>query len=42
MLPFIQIIHNSILSLNDSKYFAGIAMLIVNIGSRYITLGLSK
>lgn len=42
MLPFIQIIHNSILSLNDSKYFAGVAMLIVNIGSRYITLGLSK
>ena len=42
MIPFIQIIHNSILSLNNSKYFAGIAMLIVNIGSRYITLGLSK
>ena len=42
MLPFIQIIHNSILSLNNSKYFAGVAMLIVNIGSRYITLGLSK
>ena len=42
MLPFLQIIHNSILSLNDSKYFAGVAMLIVNIGSRYITLGLSK
>jgi len=42
MFPFLQIIHNSILSLNDSKYFAGIAMLIVNIGSRYITLGLSK
>ena len=42
MLPFIQIIHNSILSLNNSKYFAGVAMLIVKIGSRYITLGLSK
>ena len=42
MLPFIQIIHNYILSLNDSKYFAGVAMLIVNIGSRYIILGLSK
>ena len=42
MFPFIQIIHNSILSLNNSKYFAGVAMLIVNIGSRYITLGLSK
>lgn len=42
MLPFLQIIHNSILSLNNSKYFAGLAMLIINIGSRYITLGLSK
>ena len=42
MLPFLQIIHNSILSLNNSKYFAGVAILIVNIGSRYITLGLSK
>ena len=42
MLPFLQIIHNSVLSLNNSKYFAGVAMLIVNIGSRYITLGLSK
>ncbi len=42
MIPFLQIIHNSVLSLNNSKYFAGVAMLIVNIGSRYITLGLSK
>lgn len=42
MNSFFLTIHNSILSLNNSKYFAGIAMLIVNIGSRYITLGLSK
>ena len=29
-------------SLNSSKYFAGIMMLTLNIGSKYITLELSK
>jgi len=28
--------------LNESKYSAGIAMLILNIGSKYISIGLSK
>lgn len=28
--------------INDSKYSAGIAMLILNIGSKYISIGLSK
>jgi hypothetical protein len=28
--------------LNDNKYFAGIVMLIMNIGSKYITIELSK
>ena len=28
--------------LNDSKFFAGIIMLMLNLGSRYITLNLSK
>ena len=42
MSEVFSIIHNSVMSLNNSKYFAGIAMLIVNIGSRYVTLGFSK
>lgn len=42
MSEVLSIIHNSVLSLNNSKYFAGIAMLVVNIGSRYVTLGFSK
>lgn len=29
-------------ALNNSKFFAGIIMLIMNIGSKYVTLGLSK
>jgi len=28
--------------LNDNKYFAGVVMLIMNIGSKYITIELSK
>lgn len=42
MSNLIAILNDSISSLNNSKYFAGIAMLIVNIGSRYVTLGFSK
>ena len=29
-------------NLNESKYSAGIAMLMLNIGSKYISIGLSK
>jgi hypothetical protein len=32
----------SIRSLNNSKFFAGIVMLMLNIGSKYITIELSK
>lgn len=35
-------IHNSIMSLNSSAYFSGIVMLMLNIGSKYITIELSK
>lgn len=35
-------IHNNIMSLNSSKFFAGILMLVVNIGSRYVTIQFSK
>ena len=29
-------------NLNNSKYFAGLVMIMLNIGSKYITIGLSK
>ena len=37
-----KIFINNIYSLNSSKFFAGIIMLTLNIGSKYITLELSK
>ena len=36
------LLNNSLLSINNSKIFAGIIMIIINIGSRYIPLGFSK
>ena len=41
-LPYWKIFINNIYSLNSSKFFAGIVMLTLNIGSKYITLELSK
>ena len=35
-------IHNAVVSLNDSKYFSGLIMIMLNIGSKYITVELSK
>lgn len=35
-------VHNYISSLNSSKYFAGICMIILNIGSKYVSIELSK
>ena len=35
-------INNYIISLNNSKFFAGLIMIILNIGSRYIELKFSK
>jgi hypothetical protein len=35
-------IHNSIQKLNGSKLFAGLVMLMLNIGSKYVTMKLSK
>lgn len=37
-----MIINNYINSLNNSKFFAGLIMIILNIGSRYIELKFSK
>ena len=42
MRKIINVMHNNILSLNSSKFFAGILMLVINIGSRYVTIQLSK
>ena len=38
----LDIIHTSLTSLNNSKFFAGIVMIMLNIGSKYITIELSK
>ena len=35
-------VHKSLMSLNNSKFFAGIIMIMLNIGSKYITIELSK
>lgn len=35
-------IHSSVLSINNSKFFAGLVMIMLNIGSKYITIKLSK
>lgn len=37
-MKMLNYLHNNILSLNNSKYFAGIMILILNIGSRIFTL----
>ena len=35
-------LYHSIRSLNSNKYFAGLVMIMLNIGSKYITIKLSK
>ena len=35
-------VHNHILFLNNSKFFAGIVMILLNIGSKFITIQFSK
>ena len=34
--------HEKILTLNDSKFFAGVIMILLNIGSKFITMRFSK
>jgi hypothetical protein len=34
--------HNNIMHLNNSKYFAGIVMILLNVGSKFITIQFSK
>ena len=39
--PFIQFLHFNILHVNNSKFFAGTVMILLNIGSRLIPLQIS-
>ena len=39
---YFDFVHEKILSLNDSKFFAGIIMILLNIGSKFITMRFSK
>ena len=38
----LKIIHNAFMTVNNSKLFAGIIMILMNIGSKYITVKFSK
>ncbi len=38
----ISYIMNSLKTLNNSKFFAGVVMIMLNIGSKYVTIELSK
>jgi len=38
----IAFIHNHILFLNNSKFFAGVVMILLNIGSKFIAIQFSK
>jgi len=38
----IQYINNNVMYLNNSKFFAGIVMILLNIGSKFITIQFSK
>ena len=42
MLKNIKNVHKSIQKINGSKLFAGLVMLMLNVGSKYVTLKLSK
>lgn len=42
MIVYIMSIFELLNSLNSSKYFTGVIMIILNIGSRYVELNLSK
>ena len=43
MLPhLLSLLHSSLLSLNTNKFFAGIVMLILNLGSKFISVKFSE
>ena len=35
-------IHNHVMYLNNSKYFAGVVMILLNVGSKFISIQFSK
>lgn len=41
-MNMLSYLHKSIMSLNSSAYFSGIIMIIMNIGSKYISIDLTK
>lgn len=41
-LSISKLFHKGVLSVNNSKFFAGLVMIMLNIGSKYITIKLSK
>ena len=41
MLAVLEYMHQNILSMNNSKFFVGVIMIFLNIGSKYITVKLS-
>ena len=38
----LEYIHSNVMSLNNSKYFAGLSMIMLNLGSRLITIEFSE
>ena len=38
----LQFIHGNIMQLNNSKFFAGVVMILLNIGSKFISVNFSK
>ena len=42
LVQIISFIHENIMSMNSSKYFAGIVMIMLNIGSKFISIQFSK
>ncbi len=42
ILVVLQYIHSHVMYLNSSKFFAGVAMILLNVGSKFITIKFSK
>ena len=38
----IAFVHNHIMFLNNSKFFAGVVMILLNVGSKFISIQFSK
>lgn len=41
-ITILDYLHYNVMSLNNSKYFAGLIMIMLNLGSRYITIEFSE